>query len=184
MLIDLFYMWGLKWVRRWENGEGCFAFLLIFFTVINYIAALGIHIWAYIKFKDCSLWANIVTTVLILIIPGIQLLGFNPQNSLLTSSAVTLYMVYLTFVAQLSFPSCGSLDGGAMAADLTTSLFFFILSTYGSILGGSFVFLSSSNKLPAEPSHLPTNEALQYGVHQQGGGVVVDGMGSGGASSE
>lgn len=156
MLIDLFYMWGLRWFRRWQNGEGCFAFLLIMFTVINYSTALGLHIWAYIKFKHCTLWANIVTTIIILIIPGIQLLGFNPQNSLLTSSAVTLYIVYLSFVAQLSFPGCSALDNGAMAADLTTSLFFFILSTYGSLLGGSFVFLASSNKLPAEPTQMAT----------------------------
>ena len=160
-------MWGLRWFRRWQSGDGCFAFLLIFFTIINYGAALALHIWAYIKFKNCSLWANIVTTILTVIIPVIQLLGFNPQNSLLTSSAVTLYIIYLTFVAQLSYPSCNALDGGAMAADLTTSLFFFILATYGSLLGGSFVFLSSSSKLPAEPSHLPTHEALQYGMPAQ-----------------
>lgn len=157
MLIDLFYMWGLKWVRKYEDGQGCFGFLLIFCTVINYCAALGLHIWAYVKFKNCSLWANIVTTILIVVIPGIQLLRFNPQNSLLTSSAVTLYIVYLTFVAQLSFPACQALDTGAMAADLTTSLFFFILATYGSVLGGSFVFLSSSSKLPIDPSQLQTH---------------------------
>ena len=138
MLIDLFYMWGLRWFRWWQNGEGCFAFLLIFFTVINYLCALGLLIWGYIKFKDCSLWANIVTTILIVIIPGIQLLGFNPQNSLLTSSAVTLYIVYSSFVAQLSYPNCNALDNGSMAADLTTSVFFFILATYGSLLGGVF----------------------------------------------
>lgn len=145
----MFYMWGLRWFKKWQEGNGCFAFLLIFFTVINYAVALGLHIWAYIKFKDCSLWVNIVTTILVLIIPGIQLLGFNPQNSLLTSSAVTIYMVYLSFMAQLSYPYCNALDTGGMAADLTTSTFFFILTTYGSLLGGSFVFLSSSPKLPA-----------------------------------
>ena len=142
-------MWGLRWFRKWQEGNGCFAFLLIFFTVVNYCVALGLLIWGYIKFKDCTLWVNIVTTVLVLIIPGIQLLQFNPQNSLLTSSAVTVYMVYLSFVGQLSYPACGSLDGGAMASDLTTSVFFFILTTYGSLLGGSFVFLSSTPKLPS-----------------------------------
>lgn len=156
-------MWGLKWFRRWQDGQGCFAFLLIFFTVLNYCAALGLHIWAYIKFKNCTLWVNIVTTILTLIIPGIQLLGFNPQNSLLTSSAVTLYMIYLSFMGQLSYPSCSALDSGAMAADLTSSVFFFILTTYGSILGGSFVFLSSTPKLPTEPTHMPSHENFQMG---------------------
>ena len=156
MLIDFFYMWGLKWFKRWQNGEGWFSVLLILFTVINYTVSLALHVWGYIKFKDCTLWANIVTSVLILIIPAVQFLGFNSQNSLLTSSAVTLYIVYLQFVAQLSFPSCNALSVGAMIADLTTSLGFFILAGYGSLLGGSFIFLSSSSNLPSEPTHLPT----------------------------
>lgn len=103
ILIDLFYLWGIRWVKKYDEGApGCYGTLLIAFTIIMYGGALACNIYGYIKFNGCTLWVNIVTSVLLLLLPGIQFLHFNQQNSLLTTSAVCLYVSYLGLISQYS----------------------------------------------------------------------------------
>jgi hypothetical protein len=98
----------------------------------------------YINFsKDwCgnTLWVNIITSIMLIILPIIQLLRFNQQNSLLTTALVSIFLSYLGFIAQFSY---GNGNGGVRAtegsltADIICSTFFFVLSMCGSIMGGT-----------------------------------------------
>jgi hypothetical protein len=104
-----------------------------------YAGALACNIYGYIKFKDCTLWVNIVTSILLLLLPGIQFFHFNAQNSLLTTSVVCLYISYLGLISQYSKQECNALNTGAMVGDIVTSAFLFFLTMYGSVMGGSGV---------------------------------------------
>ena len=69
-----------------------------------------------------------------------QIFNFNPQNSLLTTSLVSMYISYLSFIAQYSHPqndSCKKITIQSLIADVVVSTFFFMLTMYGSIKGGS-----------------------------------------------
>jgi len=138
ILIDLFYLWGINWARGYEeNTRGCYGSLLIACTILLYAGAWLCNIYGYAKFYECSLWVNIGTTVLLIVLPLVQLLDLNPQNSLLTTSAVCLYISYLGLVSQFSKDQCNALNTAAMVSDMATSTFMFFLSMYGSIMGGS-----------------------------------------------
>lgn len=102
-----------------------------------YAGAWLCNIYGYAKFYECSLWVNIGTTVLLLGLPLFQLLDLNPQNSLLTTAAVCLYVSYLGLISQFSKESCNSLNTGSMVGDMATSTFLFFLSMYGTIMGGT-----------------------------------------------
>lgn len=75
--------------------------------------------------SECGLniFVNVLNLLLILIFTVIQLMGYNPNGSLISSGAQSLYMTFLTFSAQLSGPNqtCNSMynhvitNGGVMA---------------------------------------------------------------------
>jgi hypothetical protein len=77
------------------------------------------------------------------ILPVVQILHFNPQGSLLTTTLVSMFISYLSFIAQFSYggsisgQNCIRMDVGALAADIVCSTFFFVLTLYGSIMGGT-----------------------------------------------
>ena len=68
----------------------------------------------------------------------VQLRGLNPQNSLLTTSLISLLISYFAYSAQLSFHTgCHyRLTIGSFAIDVAISVILFVISTYGSIEGG------------------------------------------------
>jgi uncharacterized membrane protein len=70
--------------------------------------AIFLNILGYVYFSSgdgCgnSLWVNIITTIIIVILPFLQLLHFNAQNSLLTTALVSVYITYLAFIGQFSY---------------------------------------------------------------------------------
>lgn len=74
--------------------------------------------------------------------PAVQFFNCNPQNSLLTTALVSMFVSYLAFIAQFSFPvgeqpECKRNGYGPLIADVVVSTFFFIMTMYGSIMGGS-----------------------------------------------
>ena len=44
MIIDLFYMWGEKWVKVYDEGNKCFGVLMIVMALILY-AGTGYFTW-------------------------------------------------------------------------------------------------------------------------------------------
>jgi len=116
--------------------------VLIGFTIIAEAVAIFLNILAYIKFAgdQCGLttWVSIVTSIIIVLLPAVQLLGFNPQNSLLTTSLVSLLIAYLSF-AGLEYFGDGCqvrLTPIGYWIEVVVSLILFALTTYGTIMGG------------------------------------------------
>jgi hypothetical protein len=116
---------------------------LIILSIIAYGCAIGVNVLGYLYFsKDWAgntLWVNIVTSIMLVILPIIQLFRFNQQNSLLTTALVSLFISYLGFIAQFSYGE-GYLKRtsiGSLAVDIFCSTLFFILTMCGSIMGGT-----------------------------------------------
>jgi len=75
---------------------------------------------------------------MLIILPIIQFLHFNQQNSLLTTALVSMFISYLSFIAQFSYGIGGvRMDVGSLVADILCSTLFFVLTMYGSIMGGT-----------------------------------------------
>lgn len=77
-------------------------------TILFEGAAVLLNVLGYTYFSDSdacgsSLWVNIITSIIILVLPFFQLFNFNKQNSLLTTALVSMYVAYLAFVAQFSY---------------------------------------------------------------------------------
>ena len=112
ILIDLFYLAGIRMVKRYDNGESQFACYLVVLSVIGEGVAVSMNVLGYVYFsksdEGCSstLWVNVVTSILLVLLPIIQFLHFNPQNSLLTTALVSVFVSYLSFISQFSY------DGG------------------------------------------------------------------------
>lgn len=146
-MIDLFYMAGIRMVKHYDKGETQYACYLIILSIILEAAAIAVNIWGYIVFSNqeqgCTgtVWVNITTSVILLLLPLLQFFNFNTQNSLLTTALVSLYVAYLSFVAQFSYPDpsaqCQRMSIESLIGDVAVSTFFFILTMYGSIQGGS-----------------------------------------------
>lgn len=77
-------------------------------SLIFFAGAIALNILGYVYFSSSdscgdSLWVNILNSILLVIMPGIQFLHFNKQNSLLTTSMVCTYVSYLAFICQFSY---------------------------------------------------------------------------------
>lgn len=110
ILIDLFYMLAIGWVQKYDEGQSCYAGYLIFWTIVFEAGAVFLNVYGYIKFSStdngqCTslTWVNVITSVIIVALPLFQICQFNPQNSILTASLVSLYISYLSFIAQFSY---------------------------------------------------------------------------------
>lgn len=71
--------------------------------------------------------------------PGVQYLQYNPQNSLLTTSLVSLFLSYNNLMAQFSYGDeiCVRTTSASFLTDILGSTLLFIITMYGSIMGGS-----------------------------------------------
>lgn len=145
ILIDLFYLAGIKLVKRYDEGQSCYAGVLVILTLIFEALAILMNVLGYVYFNSYTcgntLWLNIITTIILIILPVLQLFNFNHQNSLLTTSMVSAYVSYLAFICQYSYSndsaSCSRMTTPSMVADILVSTFMFGLTMYGSIMGGS-----------------------------------------------
>lgn len=94
-----------------------------------------------------SIWVNGLNSALLVLLPCSQLFNFNKQNSLLTTALVSMYVSYLALVCQFSYggANCnlcyitgsGRMTIASLAADIILSTLFFVLTMYGTIMGGS-----------------------------------------------
>jgi hypothetical protein len=108
ILVDLFYLAGIKLVKRYDEGQTSCAALLVILSLIFFAAAIMLNILGYIYFgkeDSCgnSLWINILNSILLIILPAVQSLNFNKQNSLMTTAMVCTYISYLAFICQFSY---------------------------------------------------------------------------------
>lgn len=110
ILIDLFYMFSIRMVKRYDEGSTCYGGCLIFFTILFEAAAIFLNVYGYVLFSStddgqCTslTWLNVITSIILVVLPLFQICQFNPQNSVLTASLVSLYIAYLSFIAQFSY---------------------------------------------------------------------------------
>lgn len=141
ILIDLFYIAGNRLVRRYDEGEEECGGILVGLSVIFTGGAISLNILAYIHFNndECThtLWLNILVSLLLFLMPFVQILQLNSQNNLLTTSFVALLVSYYAYSAQISSPNCTSrLSTSSYIFNIVVELFLFVLATYGTIWGG------------------------------------------------
>jgi len=134
------YLWGFQLVRRYDAGSKFAGFLLITSTISAEVCAVSLNVYGYFTFHDCSLYVNIVTSVVLVILPLVQLLHFNPQNSLLTTCLVSLYVSYLALIGQYSSEECHMLDSQITYLDIGISVTFFFISMAGSVTGARITY--------------------------------------------
>jgi hypothetical protein len=135
ILIDLMYLWGIKIVRRYDEGSKCAAALLIILTIAAEASAISLNVVGYVMFGECSLHLNIITSVLLVLMPIVQLFNFNPQNSLLTTALVSVYVSFLSLIGQYSSEECHLLDFQITCIDIGVSVVLFFVTMGGSIVG-------------------------------------------------
>ena len=151
----MFYLAGIRLVKRYDEGESQYACYLVTLTFLAEAAAITLNVLGYVfTYKnvndnmepfqtDCidTLWVNIISSFILVALPIIQFFNCNPQNSLLTTALVSMYISYLSMIAQFSYDngnkSCNRMGYGPLVADVIVSTFFFIVTMYGSVMGGS-----------------------------------------------
>lgn len=104
ILIDLSYLWGIRWAKRYSQGSRRYAVWLIGMSILMFGGALAFLIASFTGHDRSLLWADIICCIEVAIMIGIQLLNFNKQNSLLTTSSLCLLVCYCTWAAGHSHP--------------------------------------------------------------------------------
>lgn len=125
--------------------------LLIGFTIINYVISIGLNIYGYILSSNndsskgyCSNYPNIMSSIYIILMFGIQLLNYNKQNSLLATSFISVFTSYWLLSSIFSSELCNNTiifadydtkieKSTFLRINIPISLFFVLLSSYGSI---------------------------------------------------
>lgn len=104
----MFYLAGIKLVAKYDAGQTACAGVLIFLSLVFYAGAVAQNVVGYIYFAETdscgnSNWVNIITSIILVLLPVLQLFNFNKQNSLLTTALVCMYVSYLAFICQFSY---------------------------------------------------------------------------------
>lgn len=96
---------------------------------------------------------------MLVLLPVIQLLGFNVQNSLLTTALVSLIISYTAFTAQEYFKTGCEVRLSALgyATEVSISLILFALTTYGTLMGG----FSDKEYEDSYPEEMAKKETMQ-----------------------
>jgi len=99
MIIDLFYQWGVKWVKNYDEGGNGWMYLLIITTVVLYGGALYFIINSFKSFSGIGIgtFACVVNVIFVLISAILVLVRLNPDASLLTAAAFALITSFLTW---------------------------------------------------------------------------------------
>lgn len=75
--------------------------MLIGATIILYGLTITLIILNFVWFTGCgfNVFVNVANAIIVIAVTVVQLLGYNPSGSLLTSGAMSLYMTFLIFSA-------------------------------------------------------------------------------------
>lgn len=109
ILVDFAYSWNSKWVENYEQSNSSFwMFWLFFFSGAMWIVALTVTVLNYFWFSttdSCGMNIALITLTLVIgiLFTVLSISGW-VEGSLLTSSAVNLYCVYLCWLALASEP--------------------------------------------------------------------------------
>jgi len=101
MIIDLFYTWGVNWVKNYDEGGNGWMYLLILTTVVLYAGSFYFTVNSFQNFGGCGIGTSttVVNVIFMVVAAVLIFLRLNPDGSLLTSGAVSLITSYLTWSA-------------------------------------------------------------------------------------
>ena len=76
-------------------------YVLILTAILLYAGCITLQVFNFIWFDGCTsnTLVNVVNSILIVLIAVVQMMGYNPNGSLITSGAQSIYMTYLIFSA-------------------------------------------------------------------------------------
>jgi len=99
MLIDLFYTWGVRWVKNYDEGGNGWMYLLIITTVVLYGGALYFIINSFKSFSGIGIgtFVCVVNVVFVIVSAILVCARLNPDASLLTAAAFALITSFLTW---------------------------------------------------------------------------------------
>lgn len=119
LLLDLSAYWNDQWTQddRRTGEEGYWTFLALFSAGILWVVALTTCIMSYFWFvsDECGLNIGLITSTLVsgIFYSLLSVTGWFESGSLLCSSMVNAYSVYLCWAALATEPSsCNSWNGG------------------------------------------------------------------------
>ena len=136
ILIDLAYLWGISWAKRYSDGSRSYACWLVTCTVIFAGALTVFLIMSF--FNSSPGWVNIVGILEIIIMIGVQLLNFNKQNSLLTTSLLGMMMAYEIWSSGHIHPNSHP-ESEFIYVDISINFILVWICTFGSIYGSTNV---------------------------------------------
>lgn len=96
IIIDLGYLFGIRLANSYsnDNNQTYYAVLLIGLSFICLCGCLTFFIFSFNYHNDALRWADILSVFYVIITISVQLLNFNKQNSLLTTSLLCLLICY------------------------------------------------------------------------------------------
>lgn len=63
ILIDLSYLWGIKWAKHYSQGSQRYAILLISFSIIMFIGCITLLVLSFTTHHETLLWADILCAI-------------------------------------------------------------------------------------------------------------------------
>jgi len=135
MIIDLCYLWNKAWIERYDAGENCYGYLLVFLTAGIYGFLLYFNYRSYQLFDNCHNGTLAVTVNLILTIISSVLivLRLHPDGSIFTSGMVGLYTTYWVWSGMTSVDdSCNvwTTDESTINIQLIVNIICIIISLF------------------------------------------------------
>jgi energy-converting hydrogenase Eha subunit E len=142
MIIDLFYSWGVNWVKYYDEGKNIWMYMLIITTVLLYVGSGYFTISSFKNFAGCGVGTSttVINVIFMIIAVALVLLRFNPEGSLLTSAAVSLITSYMTWsgLSNQDLPCNSSLTASSTTIiNLVVGLVFIITSLIYVSIGSS-----------------------------------------------
>jgi len=144
MILDLFYTWGVNWVKNYDEGSNGWMYLLIGMTVVLYAGSLYFTVGSFKSFSGCGIGTSttVVNVIFMVVAAILVFLRLNPDGSLLTSAAVSLITSYLTWSAlsnQETEDNCNTLKDldSTTIINLVVGLVFIITSLIYVSIGSS-----------------------------------------------
>jgi len=99
MLIDLFYKWGVNWVKNYDEGGNGWMYLLIITTIILYGGAIYFIVNSFRNFSGVGIgsFASVVNVIFVVVSAILVMVRLNQEASLLTAAAFALITSFLTW---------------------------------------------------------------------------------------
>lgn len=100
-IIDFAYLWASSWFEKASDGNNFYVVCLYVFTIFFYGSWVALMYFMYSWFWSWSCWGNnsllIVLTLLVVVLTGLNVAGFNKSASILKASFMMIFLTYLAW---------------------------------------------------------------------------------------